>query len=78
MVLVGAPPSVDQLCFLDHLLTCIRSLRRSAARVVNRCRCVLLAARSAKKVRRLSENSGNLLTNANARKVTIAGTAMLV
>jgi len=50
-----------QLRFPDHLPICIRSLHGSSARVVYRRRCVLLAARSAKKVRRLSENSGNPL-----------------
>jgi hypothetical protein len=37
-----------------------------------------LAARSAKKVRRLSENSENLLTNSKARQATIAGILMVV
>jgi len=45
---------------------------------VYRLRCVGLAARSAKKVRRLSENSGNLITNANAGQVTIARTIIVV
>src|SRR5262249_22413097 len=55
----------------------LSSERCSSARLY--ClRCVGLAAGSVKKIRRLSENSENLLTNGNAGKVTVAPTAILV
>jgi hypothetical protein len=60
----------DRLQILDRPKSDLCVVRPRAP--VYRLRCVALAARSVKKVRRLSQNSENLLTKPNAVQMVIA------
>jgi len=77
-VVVDVAPSGDQARSPDHRLTQVDLCAARPRASVYRPRCVGLAAHSAKKVRRLSGNSGNLLTSAMIARVTIAATVIVV